>query len=147
MPKINNEKNIALNIENNIEEDDSLSSREQIWPAKEEEGELAIDVYQTPEEIILESTIAGVEPKDLDISITNDMVTIRGKRERKEKIKTEDFFFQECFWGAFSRSIVLPQEVDADKAKAVLKNGVLNIRLPKLERTKTKKLKIETDAE
>lgn len=112
---------------------------------EEGEGQLTIDVYQTPEEVVVESTIAGVKPEDLDISITNEAVTIRGKREKTETIKDEDYFYQECYWGKFSRSIILPQEIDADKAVASLKNGILIIRLPKLNRQKTKKLKIKFD--
>ena len=112
---------------------------------EEGEGQLTIDVYQTPEEVVVESTIAGVKPEDLDISITNEAVTIRGKREKTETIKDEDYFYQECYWGKFSRSIILPQEIDADKAVASLKNGILIIRLPKLNRQKSKKLKIKFD--
>ena len=112
---------------------------------EEGEGQLTIDVYQTPDEVVVESTIAGVKPEDLDISITNEAVTIRGKREKTETIKDEDYFYQECYWGKFSRSIILPQEIDSEKAVASLKNGILVIRLPKLNRQKTKKLKIKFD--
>lgn len=112
---------------------------------EEGEGQLTIDVYQNPDEVVVESTIAGVKPEDLDIAITNEAVTIRGKREKTETIKDEDYFYQECYWGKFSRSIILPQEIDADKAVASLKNGILMIRLPKLNRQKTKKLKIKFD--
>jgi len=72
-------------------------------------------------------------------------VVIHGKREKTETIKDEDYFYQECYWGKFSRSIILPQEVDADKAVASLKNGILLIKLPKLNREKTKKLKVKFD--
>jgi HSP20 family molecular chaperone IbpA len=109
---------------------------------EEGEGQLAIDVYQAPEEIIVESTIAGVNPEDLDIDISNESVTIRGKRIKEKKISDENYFYQECYWGKFSRSIILPQEVDAENATATLKNGVLTIRLPKLNRQKSKKIKV-----
>ena len=112
---------------------------------EEGEGQLTIDVYQTPDDIVVESTIAGVKPEDLDISITNEAVTIRGKREKTETIKDENYFYQECYWGKFSRSIILPQEIDSEKAVASLKNGILVIRLPKLNRQKSKKLKIKFD--
>ncbi len=112
---------------------------------EEGEGQLTIDVYQNPDEIIVESTIAGVKPEDLDIAITNEAVVIKGKREKQEEIKDEDYFYQECYWGKFSRSIILPQEIDADKAIASLKNGILTIKLPKLNRQKTKKLKVKFD--
>ena len=110
-----------------------------------EEGQLTIDLYQTPDEIILESPIAGVKPEDLDISITNESVTISGKREKEKRIKEEDYFYQETYWGKFSRSIILPQEVDAEKSEALVKNGVLAIRLPKLNRQRSKKLKVQSE--
>ena len=107
-----------------------------------EEGQLTLDVYQTPGEIVIKSTIAGVAPEDLDISITNDMVIIKGERKNNEEVKTEDYYYQECYWGKFSRSVILPVDVDPDKSKAVLKNGILTIRLPKIEKVKTKKIKV-----
>lgn len=110
---------------------------------EDNEGQLTIDVYQTPSEIVIESTIAGVDPENLDITINNESVTVRGKRERTTKISDNDYFYQECYWGKFSRSIILPQEVDADNANASLKNGILSIRLPKLNRQKAKKLRVK----
>ncbi|MBI2064050.1 MAG: Hsp20/alpha crystallin family protein, partial [Candidatus Yanofskybacteria bacterium] len=87
-------------------------------------------------------TIAGVTADDLDISITNDMVTVKGNRKSDEKVKTSDYYYQELYWGSFSRSIILPEEIDADSAKATMKNGVLTLRLPKLSKSRSKKVKI-----
>ena len=112
---------------------------------EEDEGQLTIDVYQNPNDIMIESTIAGVKPEDLDVSITNESVTIRGKREKEKTVKDEDYFYQECYWGKFSRSIILPQEIDSEKSVASIKNGILVIKLPKLNRQKTKKLKVKFD--
>jgi len=106
------------------------------------EGQLTIDVYQTPADIVIKSTIAGVSPEDLDITITNDMVTIKGKREKDEMISGGDYYYQECYWGAFSRSVILPVDVEAEKADASMKNGILTIRLPKIEKIKTKKIRV-----
>lgn len=131
------EKKIKPADENEVESSDSIF--------EEGEGQLTIDVYQNHDEIVIESTIAGVKPEDLDVAITSEAVTIRGKREKQETVKDEDYFYQECYWGKFSRSIILPQEIDADKAAASLKNGILIIRLPKLNRSKTKKLKVKFD--
>lgn len=108
----------------------------------EVEGQLTVDVYQTPSEIVIKSTIAGVIMNDLDISITNDMVTIRGERKKDEEVSSGDYFHQECYWGSFSRSIILPVEVEADRAVAIFKNGILTIRLPKIEKIKARKIKI-----
>ena len=111
--------------------------------SEEAEGELAVDVYQTASAFIIESTIAGVNPEDIDISITPESITIKGNRVREEKIKTDNYIHQECYWGRFSRSIILPQEVDPDKSQANIKNGVLKITLPKINKTKSKKIKVK----
>src|SRR3989344_4184428 len=81
-----------------------------------EEGQLSVDVFQTKDAIVIKSTIAGVKPEDIDISINNDMVTIRGKRQEEETISQDDYFYQECYWGGFSRSIILPTEIIPEKA-------------------------------
>lgn len=112
----------------------------------EPEGQLAIDMYQTQSEVVIQSHVAGVPDDELDISVTNDMVTIRGRRERMDEINEDGFYYQECFWGSFARSILLPVEVSADEAKATLKNGLLTIRLPKSEKIKTKKISIKAEA-
>ncbi|MDE2213227.1 MAG: Hsp20/alpha crystallin family protein [Patescibacteria group bacterium] len=111
----------------------------------EPEGELAVDVHQTPTHIIIKAMIAGVRPEDLDISITRDMVTIRGKRERATEGVSGDFFFQELYWGSFSRTIVLPQEVEIEEAEAIEKHGLLIIRLPKLDKGRQAKLKVRSN--
>jgi len=97
-------------------------------------GQLAVDVYQTNDDIIIKSTIAGVRTEDIDIAINNDMITIRGKREKEGVINEEDYFYRECYWGGFSRSIILPCDVKSDKVDASMKNGVLTIILPKADK-------------
>ncbi len=106
------------------------------------EGQLVLDVYQTEKEIVIKSTLAGVIPEDLDVMITNDMLTIKGLREKDEEIPESDYYYQECYWGPFSRSVILPTEVESDQIKAGLKNGILTIRLPKSEKIKTKKISV-----
>lgn len=106
------------------------------WQDLEQEGQLVVDVYQTPKNIIIKSTVAGLRTEDLDISLANDMITIRGKRENKEEVKKENYYYKECYWGSFSRSIILPAEVRADEVKAELENGILTITLPKVNKTK-----------
>jgi len=108
----------------------------------ESEGQLTVDVYQTTDEMVIKSTVAGVTNADLDITITNDMITIKGHRKNREQIEPKDYYYQELYWGQFSRSVILPQEIDAENAKASLKDGILTVRLPKWERSRTKKLKI-----
>ncbi|MFH1183377.1 MAG: Hsp20/alpha crystallin family protein [Candidatus Moraniibacteriota bacterium] len=111
------------------------------WVA-DQEGQLTIDVYQTDSDIVIKSTIAGVKPEDLDIQINNDMVTIRGERRKEDEVRDEDYYYQECYWGAFSRSIILPVDVEANKAEAIMKNGILSIRLPKAETAKARKIQV-----
>jgi len=106
------------------------------------EGQLTIDVYQTENEIVIKSTIAGVKPEDLDVSINNDMVTIKGERKNEEEVENGNYYYQECYWGAFSRSVLLPVDVLPEKIDASLKNGILTIRLPKADTTKTKKIQV-----
>lgn len=106
------------------------------------EGQLTIDVYQTEGDIVIKSTIAGVKPEDLDVAINNDMVTIKGDRKQEEVVEGENYYYQECYWGSFSRSVVLPVDVVVDKAEAALKNGILTIRLPKAQTNKTKKIQV-----
>ncbi len=106
------------------------------------EGQLTVDVYQTDDDIIIKSTIAGVNPEDLDVSINNDMITIKGERKFEDEVSEENFYYQECYWGSFSRSIVLPVDVVAEKIEASLKNGILTIRLPKADTNRTKKIKV-----
>ena len=116
--------------------------------AQEEEepsGELAVDVYQTPTHIVIKAMIAGVRPEDLDVSITRDMVTVRGKRESHTEGTAGCFFFQELYWGSFSRTIVLPQEIDIESAEAQEKHGLLVIRLPKLDKSRQAKLKVKSN--
>ena len=110
---------------------------------QKEEGQLTLDVFQTDEHIVIQSTIAGVSRNDLDISITNDMVTIKGERRPDGGHGKPNYFYQELFWGPFSRSVILPVEIDADTSSASIKNGILTIKLPKAENLKTKKIKIE----
>ncbi len=119
--------------------------RETEMPEEAMEGELSVDVYQTPTHIVIKAMIAGVRPEDLDVSITRDMVTIRGKREQHTEGSTGEFYFQELYWGSFSRTIVLPQEVEIEEAEAIEKHGLLIIRLPKMDKGRQAKLKVRSN--
>ena len=110
----------------------------------EYEGQLTIDMYQTKDNVITKSTIAGVKPEDIDVTIANDMVTIRGERTRDFEANSEDYFYQECYWGSFSRSVVLPVDVDIENVGADLKDGILTVILPKAAKAKAKKIKVGT---
>ena len=109
----------------------------------EDEGELTVDIYDKGDNIVIQSTVAGVKPEDLDVAITNDSVTIRGRRERHEEVREDNYYYKELFWGTFSRSVILPEEIDEDAAEASLKHGLLTIRLPKKRRGVVQKLKVK----
>ncbi|HEY4511091.1 MAG TPA: Hsp20/alpha crystallin family protein [Candidatus Paceibacterota bacterium] len=106
------------------------------------EGELAVDVFQKPTEIVVKAMVAGVKPEDLDVALTREMVTIKGKRERERHGASDEYSHKELYWGTFARSLVLPEEVDVDTAEANVQNGLLIIRLPKIDKRRTQKLKI-----
>lgn len=125
-------------------QNDNYDPYEEDYDDLEEEGQLAVDVYQDKGNIIIKSTIAGVEPENVDITFDNDMITIRGKRKKDSSIMDGDYFYQECYWGSFSRSIILPVDVETDKIKATIRNGILTITLPK---TKKKDISIKVEDE
>ncbi len=109
-----------------------------------EEGELSVDVYQTASEIIIEAMVAGVKPEDLHLSITRDMVTIKGRRDGNTQVNHDDYFYKELYWGTFTRTILLPHEVEIEEAEAVEKHGLLIIRLPKVDKARQTKLKVKS---
>ena len=119
------------------------SAKEKDWLDENYEGQLSVDVYGTESEVVVVSTIAGVKPEDIDISISNDMLTIRGQRTEEKEESVSDHYYQECYWGGFSRSIILPVEVEADKVEAHLKNGVLTVRLPRARRAKSISVRVK----
>ncbi|HLC44612.1 MAG TPA: Hsp20/alpha crystallin family protein [Patescibacteria group bacterium] len=123
----------------------SADEREE-W-INEYEGQLTLDVYQTKDNVIIKSTIAGVKAEDLDITIANDMVTIKGDRKKEEEVRSEDYFYQECYWGSFSRSIILPVDIDVEGVTAEIKDGILTVTLPKAAKAKTKKIKVRGGVE
>ncbi len=118
-------------------------AKEKDWLDENYEGQLSVDVYGTEGEVVVVSTIAGVKPEDIDISISNDMLTIRGQRTEEKEEPVSDHYYQECYWGGFSRSIILPVEVEADKVEANLKNGVLTVRLPRARKQKSISVRVK----
>src|SRR3989344_3910019 len=109
------------------------------------EGELAIDVYETDTEFVVQSTIAGIKAENLDITIENDIVTVKGSREKQVTEETKKYYYQECYWGAFSRQVILPEEVDGSKAEAAIKDGVLTLRIPKVVKIQKRKIAIKQE--
>lgn len=108
------------------------------------EGELPIDMYQTGDNIVIRALVAGVDPDNLDIAITRDMVTIRGRREEYKEAGDDNYYHQELFWGAFTRSILLPEEIVIDESEARERHGLLEIVLPKVDKDRSTQLKVKT---
>ncbi len=110
-----------------------------------QEGELPVDMYHTGDAIIIRALVAGVSPDDLDIAITRDMVTIKGRREEYQEVGDDDYYHRELFWGSFSRTLLLPEEVLIDEAEAQEKHGLLEIKLPKVDKERSTRLKVRTN--
>ncbi len=119
-----------------------ITHTKQEWQQEEPTGELAVDVYQTPDAIVIKAFIAGVQPNTVDISLTREMVTISGARSDEKEVDEEHYFQRELYWGSFSRTILLPEEVDVDLAEASERHGILMIRLPKINKKREMKLKV-----
>ena len=114
------------------------------WAEEESDGELTVDVFQTSEDIIIKAMVAGIDPNDIDVSIGRDSVTIKGKREGSREAGDDDYFHRELYWGSFSRTITLPQEIEVEEAEATQKHGLLTIKLPKIDKGRQAKLRVKS---
>ena len=133
-------KKISVNAEKNT----SKKGGNEWMEEENEEAELTVDVYQTPTEIIVQTMVAGVKPEDLELVLARDMITIRGKREETRAVNEEDYFTKELYWGRFSRTIMLPQEVEPEEAEATEKQGLLTIKLEKVDKEKKNTVKVKS---
>lgn len=138
----NSAKKSTLNTKN------SIIGKNRDWQNEDDEeevdGQLTVDVYQTPTEIVIQTMVAGVRPEDLTLSITRDMLTIRGRREEAKTINDDNYFIRELYWGTFARTILLPEEVDIEGAEAMEKHGLLIVKLPKIDKQKQTNLKVKS---
>lgn len=125
------------------EEPDNSASSDDFFEDTEVPGQLAVDVYQTKEDIYVVAPVPGVAKGDIDLSIVENTLTVRGKRSSSREVQEGDYFVQECYWGEFSRSIILPVPVKEERAEAELKDGMLTVRIPKTEQDKVKKIAIK----
>ncbi len=140
------EESVVVEEEKEIKEKkESSSSGKQCVEKKswmKKEGELVVDVYETENNIVIQTPIAGVKREDLEIVTEKDMITIKGKRERPEKDEIKGFYTNECFFGNFKREIILPEETDPSRIEASMEEGVLSISIPKIEREKRRKVNL-----
>ncbi len=134
--KKNTEKDFKkIEVEQTKPKEEEKKKEEKSWI--EQDGQPAMDMYQQETELIIQAALAGIQVSDVEISIENDIFMIKGKRANPAKEVTKHFL-QECFWGNFSREIILPVEVDASRTEAEIKNGVLIIKIPIVEKSKKK---------
>jgi HSP20 family protein len=125
------------------------AAQEEEWhnerqPQEEETGQLAIDLYETPEHIIVQTMVPGVRPDQMDVSVTRSRCTITGRRDSPRDVTPEDYHRQELYWGSFSRSVELPEEVEVDAAEASESQGLLTITLPKINKDRETKLEVHS---
>ncbi len=121
-----------------------VNTKGEDWQPEEPQGELAVDIYQTTDAIVVKALVAGVQPQSIDIALTREMLTISGAREDEREVEDDNYFQRELYWGSFSRTILLPEEIDVDLAEASEKHGILMIRLPKINKKKQTKLKVRS---
>lgn len=134
--------------------DDSLASddtdttavvAEEAWDDSEEEfpGQLAVDVYETEDKLVVKARTAGVNKEELDVSISDGILTISGTLSSGDDTDAINWHIQECYWGEFNRTLALPVSVKEDEVEAVLKDGVLTISFNKVRQEQAKKIQIQ----
>lgn len=132
--------------------DDDLSSNDSATPASDDSwddsqeeflGQLAVDVYETEEKLVVKARTAGVNKEDLDVSISDGILTISGTLSSGDDAEATNWHIQECYWGEFSRTLALPVSVKEDEVDAVLKDGVLTISFNKIKQEQAKRIQIQ----
>ena len=139
---INTDDDMLAEDESLEDSDDETDGSGGIF-AETENAQLSVDVYQTPTDIVIQTMVAGVPPDNVDVSIMRDTVTISGHREESSEVSGDGYFHKELFWGGFSRTILLPEEVEVDAAVAEEHHGLLTIRLPKIDKERKTQLKVK----
>jgi len=113
------------------------------WPSILGSETLAVDMYETADSVIVKTAVPGVKPEDIDITISGDLLTIKGETKLEEKVEKENYIRQERRYGAFQRSVQLPGSLVLDKAEANFEHGILTLTIPKSEEAKPKTIKVE----
>jgi HSP20 family protein len=137
-------QHISLREDTHDENEHTINAAPLTDPNEPVMSELSVDVYQTPDEIVVRTMVAGVPPHNVDISLTRDMLTITGSREEEKEVTEGDYFHRELSWGSFTRTVMLPAEVEVDEADAQEKHGILTIRLPKINKERQAKIKVKS---
>ena len=124
----------------NVIETPAQASKKNIFA---KEGELVVDIYETQAEFVVTSAIAGVVINDVDISIENDMMVIKGDRKDPNQETNKKYLYQECYWGPFSKKVILPENIKSEEASAEMDKGILTIKFPKTEKTSKGKIGVK----
>lgn len=133
------------NYEETYEDEETIESSLEIVSeeSEPEEAQLAIDVYETTHEIVVKTMTAGVKKEDLQISVSREELTIRGKRNQESHAYQHHYHHQELYWGPFSRTITLPDEIDIEQATATEHHGLVTIKLPKFDKKRQATLRVQ----
>lgn len=142
--RLSEDEFIDDSFEDENEEETQETIQEDYSLMEETVGELPIDVYQTNNEVVVQTLTAGVKPDDIAIDITRETLTIEGRRKESRTVSDENYYSRELYWGSFARTVMLPAEVNPDKAEATEKHGLLTIRIPKIDKGKQSKIKIKS---
>ena len=140
-------RKIVVPTDEEFDNDESIIEEEENnkWLSESNnDGELTVDVFETPNSIIIKTIVAGVKKEDMEINLSRDMITIKGKREVEEDIEDENYFHRELFWGTFSRTVLLPHKIDIERAEATENQGLLTIKLPKIDKGRQARLKVKS---
>ncbi len=145
-------KNFKITVMNNNQERGKNKYKEGTENTKKEdiewvkaEGKLVADVYQTASDLVVRIPIAGIDVSEIDVRIENRMLIIKGERKEPEKVGENEYLSKECYWGKFSREISLPQEADIARASADFKDCILTIRIPLIQKIRTRKIKVKDE--
>jgi len=135
----------AFDTESSGEDGDAYWAAASNQETIDEEGHLPIDMHETANDITIKTLVAGVSPQDLDISITREMVTIRGERSPRDTVTDGNYYYQELYWGKFSRTVVLPEEIEVEESEATERHGLLVLRLPKINKDRETKIRVKSE--
>jgi len=139
--------NVNMDEDEIFEDEEKTIDEIESEESTESEGQLGVDVYETPRSIIIKAMIAGVSPESLDVSLSREVITIRGHREAVDNVHENDYYLRELYWGSFSRTIVLPQEIEMDEAEAIEEHGLLTLTLPKIDKEKQRTLYVKSNSQ
>lgn len=120
-----------------------LNLPEEQWLGVNYDGQLGVDIFQEGDKLVVQAAVAGVKPEDIEVALNNDTLTIKGFRENKTQQGKREYLTQECYWGGFSRSIILPFDVKQDEIQAKLENGIITVTLPISKKSKYTKIEVK----